>query len=224
MNPNATPPHAQPAKREPIFNVPFVPLIVGLGLIGLYAAQLGLPDGGLGMGLRPADLSQGYYSGLLTHMIVHGGWMHVLMNAFAVVAFGTPVARDFDKPFGPVGWSLFFIICGVIAGAGYAAFHISETIPVVGASGAAFGLIGASLRLQAGPGLLIPMTHPIVLRGAAVWMGVNLITGLLGGMVTGEGAAIAWEAHAAGFVAGIVLIGPFHAVFSRKNHPLLANR
>ncbi|WP_242915498.1 MULTISPECIES: rhomboid family intramembrane serine protease [Brevundimonas] len=223
MDPYVTPSPERPA-REPIFKIPFVPFIVALGLVGLFVAQSQLGDGGIGMGLRPADLSQGYLSGLFTHMLVHGGWTHVLMNAAAVVAFGSPVARDFDKPLGPVGWLAFFTVCGVLAGAGYAAIHWGDTTPVIGASGAAFGLIGASLRLQAGPGLLIPITHPAILRGAAVWMGVNLLTGLLGGALAGQGAAIAWEAHAVGFVAGIILIGPFHSLFSRKNHPLLANR
>lgn len=220
MDLNDSPPPS--SVREPIFKVPFIPLVVAAGLIALYAAQAGLPDQGLGMGLRPVDLEQGYLAGLFTHMIVHGGWLHVLMNAFAIVAFGSPVARDFDKPLGPTGWILFFILCGVIAGGGYALIHAGDTTPVVGASGAAFGLIGASLRLMAGPGFLIPLTHPSVLRGAAAWMGVNLLTGLLGGSLGGEGTQIAWEAHAVGFVAGILLIGPFHAVFSRKNHPLLS--
>lgn len=216
-------PNQRPA-REPIFNIPFMPFVVALGLIGLFVAQRQLPDDGIGMGLRPADLSQGYLTGLLTHMLVHGGWAHVIMNALAIVAFGAPVARDLNKPFGPIGWLAFFIVCGVLAGVGYSALNWGDYTPVIGASGAAFGLIGASLRLQAGPGLLIPITHPVVLRGAAVWMGVNLLTGILGGALAGEGAAIAWEAHAAGFVAGIILIGPFHAIFSRKDHPLLVNR
>lgn len=211
-----------PVRREPVFKIPFVPLVVGLGLIALYAVQGQLAYGGLVLGLRPADLADGYYTGLLTHMIAHGGWMHVLMNAFAVVAFGAPVMRDFDRAAGPIGWLVFFIICGVLAGAGYSALHAGDPTPVVGASGAAFGLIGASLRLMAGPGFLIPITHPSVLRGAAAWMGVNLLTGLLGSTIAGDGAAIAWEAHAAGFIAGLILIGPFHAILSRKQHPLLS--
>ncbi|WP_292052297.1 MULTISPECIES: rhomboid family intramembrane serine protease [unclassified Brevundimonas] len=223
MDPYDNPPPNAPAKGEPMFNVPFMPLMVAAGLIALYFAQRQLPDGGMSWGMRPVDLQQGYYGGLFTHMVVHGGWLHVLMNAFAVVAFGSPVARDFDKPLGPTGWLAFFIVCGLIAGAGYAALHAGDTTPVVGASGAAFGLIGASLRLMAGPGFLIPIFHPAVLRASAAWMGVNLLTGLLGSTLSGQGASIAWEAHAVGFVAGIILIGPFHAIFSRKNHPLLAN-
>ncbi|GAA0399401.1 hypothetical protein GCM10009093_27390 [Brevundimonas terrae] len=203
---------------EPIFKIPFVPLVVAVGLVGLFMAQSSLGQGGMEMGLRPVDLSAGYVGGLFTHMLVHGSWAHVIMNAVALLAFGTPVARDFDKGMGPIGWLLFFIVCGVLGGLGYALVHWGSYTPMVGASGAVFGMIGASLRLMAGPGLLIPLFHPVVLRGAAAWMAVNLVTGLLGSLLTGGEAGIAWEAHAFGFLAGIILIAPFHQFFSRKIH------
>lgn len=214
MDPYVKPP-TEPARSEPMFKVPFVPLIVAGGLVALYASQSGLPYGGMGLALVPVDVSNGYVRGLVTHMLVHGSWMHVIMNALAVLAFGTPVARAFNKPLGALGWLLFFIVCGVIGGLGYTLIKWGSLTPVVGASGAAFGMIGASLRLMAGAGIMIPLFHPVVLRGAAVWMGVNLLTGLLGGFITGEGGGIAWEAHAFGFVAGLLLIGPFYRLFSR---------
>lgn len=203
---------------EPIFKIPFVPLVVAVGLLGLFMVQPDLTQGGTELGLRPVDLSYRYMGGLFTHMLVHGSWAHVIMNAVALLAFGAPVARDFDKGMGPIGWLLFFIVCGVLGGLGYALVHWGDYTPMVGASGAVFGMIGASLRLMAGPGLLIPMFHPVVLRGAAAWMVVNLVTGLLGSVLTGGEAGIAWEAHAFGFLAGIILIAPFHQLFSRKIH------
>ncbi|WP_297804986.1 rhomboid family intramembrane serine protease [uncultured Brevundimonas sp.] len=211
-------PHSpvQPHQREPMFNIPFVPLIVAVGLVALYAMQGQLPDDGLAWGLRPIDLQHGHYSGLLTHMVVHGSWAHVLMNALGLIAFGSPVARDLSRGLGPAAWLAFFIIGGVFAGGVYALIHWGNAIPVVGASGAVFAMIGASLRLMAGPCLLIPLFHPVVMRGAFVWMAVNAVTGIFGGLLTGDGAAVAWEAHAAGFVAGIILVGPFHRFFGVK--------
>lgn len=213
---NAEPAASQPQGHEPIFKVPFMPMIIAIGLLGLYMAQSSLGQGGMELALRPVDLSHGYLSGLLTHMVVHGSWPHVIMNAVALLAFGAPVARDFDKGFGPIGWMLFFIVCGVAGGLGYALLHWGDATPMIGASGAVFGMIGASVRLMAGPGLLIPLFHPVVLRGALVWMGVNLLTGMLGGVLTGGTGGIAWEAHAFGFLAGIILIAPFHRIFSRQ--------
>lgn len=213
-----------PSRSEPIFKIPFVPLVVSLGLVGLYAAQPTLAQGGMELALVPADVEAGHLQGLLSHMISHGSWAHVLMNAFAVIAFGTPLARAFNKSLGALGWLAFFIACGVLAGLGYSLLHWGSMTPVIGASGAAFGLIGASLRLQAGPGILIPVLHPYILKGAAMWMGVNLLTGMLGGVLTGGQGGIAWEAHAFGFVAGILLIQPFYRLFSRYDGRTIVQR
>lgn len=218
-----TPPEQPTAsgKNEPIFNIPFVPLVVGLGLVGLYWAQGGLTDGGLSLAMRPIDIESGYLSGLVTHIAVHGGWMHVIMNAIGTIAFGAPVARDLVRGLGAVAWLLFYIVCGVIGALGYAMLNWGDVVPVVGASGAVFGLIGASLRLIAGPGLLIPLFHPLVLRSAAAWLVATIILGLMGSVFVGEGVRIAWEAHLFGFLAGIILIGPFHSLFGMKRPAFL---
>lgn len=203
-------------KKEPMFNIPFVPMVVAAGLVGLYWAQGTLSDGGLALALRPIDIESGYYQGVVTHMVVHGGWTHVIMNAIGTIAFGAPVARDLVRGMGAVAWLLFYIVCGVLAGLGYALLNWGDVVPVVGASGAVFGLIGASLRLMAGPGLLIPLLHTMVLRGAAAWLAVTVVFGLMSGFLVGDGARIAWEAHLFGFIAGIVLIDPFHRLFGMK--------
>lgn len=208
-------------KNEPMFNIPFVPLVVGLGLVALYWAQNSLPDGGMSLALRPIDIESGHLAGLVTHIAVHGGWTHVIMNAIGTIAFGAPVARDLVRGLGAIAWVLFYILCGVIGGLGYTLLNGGDVVPVVGASGAVFGLIGASLRLIAGPGLLIPLFHPLVLRSAAAWLVATIVLGLLSGLFVGEGARIAWEAHLFGFLAGITLIGPFHRLFGMKRPAIL---
>jgi membrane associated rhomboid family serine protease len=86
---------------------------------------------------------------------------------------------------------------------------------MVGASGAASGLVAGASRLVAGRGRLGPIWAPFVITMGLAWLLVNLLvagvmavgaTGLLPG--TG-GAGVAWEAHLAGFLAGALLIGPF---------------
>lgn len=203
-------------KNEPMFNIPFVPLVVAVGLVVLYWAQGTLSDGGLSLALRPIDIENGYLQGLVTHIAVHGGWVHVIMNAIGTIAFGAPVARDLVRGLGAVAWLVFYIVCGVIGGLGYALINWGDVVPVVGASGAVFGMIGASLRLMAGPGLLIPLFHPLVMRSAVAWLAVTIIFGLMGGVLVGEGARVAWEAHLFGFFAGIILIDPFHRLFGMK--------
>lgn len=209
-----------PRAKEPMFNIPFLPMLAAVGLVALYAVQGDVNQAANILGFRPVDLEQGHYTGLLTHMIVHGSWMHVIMNSVGIIAFGAPVARDLSRGVAPLAWIVLFIVCGVAGALGYAAFNMGSTIPVVGASGALFGLIGASLRLMAGPGILIPLFHPLVLRSAIAWLAVTVLVGMAGGFLAGDSARVAWEAHLFGFIAGIILIGPIHALFGLKHPPL----
>ncbi|WP_409018662.1 rhomboid family intramembrane serine protease [Brevundimonas vesicularis] len=195
--------------RQPIFKAPFLAMVVATSMPLLFWFQAGLPDFGLGMAFRPTDLGQGHWSGLLTSMLLHGSWVHVMMNAVGALAFGTPVARLFARGgVGPAAFLALYIASGVVAGLGYALCHIQSDVPLVGASGAVFGLIGASTRLIGPVGFIIPWKHPIVLRQAAGWMIANLAIGLIGLAPGMGGAAIAWEAHAFGFVFGLFAVGP----------------
>ena len=206
--------------KEPIFNIPFLPMLVAVGLIALYAVQGDVNQAANILGFRPTDLGQGHYTGLATHMIVHGSWMHVIMNSVGIIAFGAPVARDLSRGVAPLAWIALFIVCGIAGALGYAAVNMGSAIPMIGASGALFGLIGASLRLMAGPGILIPLFHPLVIRSAIAWLAVTVLVGMAGGFLAGDSARVAWEAHLFGFLAGIVLIGPIHALFGLKHPPL----
>lgn len=216
MNDHTQYPDDGAPKREPILKVPFVPLVVALGLIALYVVELRMPDQGTHLGFRADDLQQGYWPGMFTYMTVHGGWMHVIMNSVGIIAFGAPVARDLTRGLGAVAWLLFFILCGVIAAIGYSLLNMGQTVWVIGASGALFGLIGASTRLLAGPGLLLPIWHPVVLKTSLAWLGATAVLGMFGGAIGGAGAEIAWETHVVGFIAGLILIGPFHALFGLR--------
>lgn len=208
--------HDRPdAGRQPIFNAPFLALLVAGTMPLLFWYQTGLSDFGMSMAFRPVDLEQGRWGGLLTSMLLHGNWAHVLMNAVGALAFGTPVARLFSRGLGPLWFALLYIVGGVVAALGYGLCHIESATPLVGASGAVFALIGASTRLIGPVGLVIPLMHPVVLRQAAGWMAANLVVGLIGFAPGMEGASIAWEAHAFGFVFGILAIGPLASLHRR---------
>jgi membrane associated rhomboid family serine protease len=207
--------------REKIFNAPFLPLLIAASMPALFYLQERLPDQGLSMAFVPADLWRGEWTGLFTSMLLHGSWPHVAMNAVGALAFGAPVARLMERGPGPLTFSLFYIAAGAVATLGYGLLHPDSMAPLVGASGAVFGLIGAATRLMGGHGRVLPLFHPMVLRASAAWMAVNLIVGLIGLAPGADGARIAWEAHAVGFVFGILAIGPIGGWFAaRRDLPL----
>ncbi len=208
------PPNGKPP-REKAFNVPLVVLLIAVSMPVLFYFQRQLPDMGMSMAFAPADLEQGRWGGLLTAMLLHGGWTHAIMNAVAAVAFGSPVARLFGVKMGPTVFLLFYVACGVLAALGYGLIHWGSTEPMVGASGAVFGLIGAATRLMGGQGRVLALTDRHVIGAAIAWMAVNAVTGLIGYAPGAEGARIAWEAHAVGFVVGLLAIGPLARLFGK---------
>lgn len=207
----------QPPER--ILNAPLVAVLTAASMPVLFWIQLRLPDGGLGLAFRPASLRDGdWWPGLLTSMFVHGGWAHVAMNAVAALAFGTPVARLLSGPAGVFGFFALYIVCGLIAAGGYGLVHPDSYDALVGASGAVFGLMGGAIRLLGRrDGRLRRLGDRGFLATAGAIMAVNAGAGLIGLAPGAEGARIAWEAHAFGFVAGALLIGPWAQLFGRPN-------
>lgn len=204
-----------PPGREKVFNAPPTVLLIALSMPVLFFFQRQLPDMGAGMAFAPSDLQQGRYGGLFTSMLLHAGWAHAVMNAVAALAFGAPVARLFGDRIGPTVFLLFYIGCGVAAALGYGLIHWGDATPMVGASGAVFGLIGAATRLMGGRGRVLPLRDRRVIGASVAWMSVNALTGLIGYAPGADGAAIAWEAHAVGFVVGLAAIGPLGRLFRR---------
>ena len=219
--PAAAPPSEPPRRREPMFNAPMLAVLLAGSILGAYWLQSGPDEMALSYryGLIPARLAQGEYGGLFTHMLMHGGWMHAIMNAVGALTFAAPAARLMGGFRGLIGFLSLYIICGVLAGGGYALLHLDGTAPLVGASGAVFGLIGAATRLLDGGGRVLPLSDRRVLSASAAWIGVNVLIGLTGFAPGMQGAAVAWEAHVIGLVAGLALIGPWARLFGRPAAP-----
>ncbi|RZJ32128.1 MAG: rhomboid family intramembrane serine protease [Brevundimonas sp.] len=198
-----------------MFNAPAVALLTVASIPLLYMAQQQLPDGGWGLAFRPASLTDGqWWPGLLTAMFLHAGWIHAGMNAAGALAFGPPVARLMPGWRGGVGFLLFYMAAGVIAALGYGLLHIESQAVLVGASGAVFGLTGAAIRLVGRrTGRLRALTDRRVLTMSAMLMGGNLALGLINLVPGGEGGGIAWEAHAFGYLFGLLAIGPWSRLF-----------
>ncbi len=136
---------------------------------------------------------------LTTHMFIHHDFMHLLVNAFMLLAFGAMVERYY----GVGAFLAVFMLCGWVGGLSEYLVSMSAGEGFLyGASGAVFGMMGATLKLLL-PKFGIEKTFIF----AGVLMGLNLVIGLspLGAMLAGEGATISWAAHLGGFLMGIAL-------------------
>ena len=151
------------------------------------------------------------YGTLLSSMFLHGGWMHLIGNMLYLWIFG----NNIEDVRGHVRFLLFYGTCGVVAALSHAFIDPESTLPMVGASGAISGVLGAYL-------LLYPRTRVLVLIPfgffsqmmyvpAAFVLGLWFLMQLFsGGMNWGhEGGGVAFFAHIGGFVAGMILVGFF---------------
>jgi membrane associated rhomboid family serine protease len=214
-----TPPFEEPRpERERLFNAPWAIVGLPLLLVALYALQSTLLTDGVfdHWGLTPAALAQGRPQVLMTSLFLHGSWTHVLMNGAAILAFGSPAARLMGTDArGSIAFFAFYLACGVLAGLGFVAADLGDVAPVVGASGAASGLLGAASRLIEGRGRIGPMFGSTVLGMGLAWAIANVVLGVFGLTPGAAGMPVAWQAHLAGYLAGVLLIGPFARLAGR---------
>ncbi len=173
------------------------------GVLAAFVAQGFAPVLFAHLGLSAAALAAGLWWTPVTHMFVHGGLMHVAVNAIALLSFSRPLARRI----GGLRLIALFLLSGLAGAATFLAFNPEGYAPMVGASGAVFGFWGAAARL--GPvhvGAAPLFSRPVAGTVLAVVV-LNLLTiALYGGFSSGE-SGIAWEAHLGGFLFGL-LAGP----------------
>lgn len=148
---------------------------------------------------------------LLTSMFLHGGWMHVIGNMLYLWIFGNNV----EDVMGHVRFVVFYLTCGILAALSHALTDPSSTVPMIGASGAISGVLGAYLLLYPRAQVLVLIPLGIFTRlmyvPAGFVLGFWFVLQLLsGGMSLGRGGGgVAWFAHVGGFLAGMALIGVF---------------
>jgi len=212
--------------REPLFNAPWTVVALVMALLATHLLRLvsGIDPGRFA--LTREDLANQDWPPLISYMFVHANWAHVGLNSAFTLAFGAPVARSLG-----VGWRGaltffgFFLVCGIIAALGYAGLLALDPGDVdgwalVGASGAASGLMGAAARLIEGRGRVGSIRGRVVIGMTMAWIAINAIFGL-SGLTPGAGdAPVAWQAHIIGFAAGLLLITPavWIAKGSRTDH------
>ena len=135
----------------------------------------------------------------LSYIVLHGGFMHLFMNAAMLMAFGAGV----EKWMGAKRFILFFFLCGIAAAFVEMIIHPFSGFPVIGASGAESGLFAAILILLQRQGQL-PTGKYGIWPFAAFWIILSIILGFVGGQLMG--GEIAWAAHLGGFIAGFALL------------------
>jgi membrane associated rhomboid family serine protease len=218
-------------RHEPAINAPWVVAALIAALIGAHALRLLAGGDSQRFALVSSDLASGRFGPLLTYQFVHGSWAHVLMNCAFVLAFGAPVARFLGRGArGALAFLGFFLCCGVAAAiayslaAGLLASAVGPSGPwaLVGASGAASGLMGAAARLIEGEGRLGPILGRTVVGMSASWIAINLVLGV-SGLTPGAGSApVAWQAHIFGYFCGLFAIGAFSQLAGIKRDHAIA--
>ena len=205
-------------------------LIILCGVVFLYEVSLGeRMDGFLYQyGLIPAQLSSTLTHGsfalppvrsVFTSMFLHAGWMHLIGNMLFLYVFGDNV----EARLGHRGYLVFYLGCGAAAAVVQVAFSPQSQIPMVGASGAIAGVLGAYFILfpRARILTLIPLFvfFPVVEISAFFFLGFWFLLQFaqayfIGGTAEAEGG-VAWWAHAGGFAAGAAFL-PIFLVLSKR--------
>lgn len=167
----------------------------------------------LGRGAACVIQDQAQWYTLLTSMFMHGGWFHLIGNMWFLMLFGDNV----EDAMGPVRFALFYVLCGLAAAGAQMLANPSSPVPMVGASGAIGGVMGAYA-------FLFPRApvHMLVFFGffitrivvpAFLMLGYWFLLQFLGLLMPGDGGVAFW-AHIGGFLAGIGLL----KLFCRTGH------
>jgi membrane associated rhomboid family serine protease len=159
--------------------------------------------------IASGDLGFDTFVPLITHMFLHGGWLHLIGNVLYLWIFGDNV----EDRFGSAQYLIFYVLCGIVAAIGQG---LIAPGPMVGASGAIAGVLGAYLLLSPTARIstlvFLGFFITIVELPALIVIGMFIVLQILEGVaelrVAGHAAAqqVAYFAHICGFVAGLLLL------------------
>ncbi len=203
------------SRRFPLVNW----LLIGLNAL-VFIYELSLSPAGLDRltrtwGLvptqliaRPAEL----WITIFTAMFLHGGWFHIISNMWVLFIFGDNV----EDRLGGARYLIFYLLSGIAAALMETFILPKSGVPMIGASGAIAGVLGAYLVLypQAKVASLVPILFifTIIDVPAVLFLLFWFLTQLFSGWLALQGAAgsgIAWWAHVGGFIFGMATVGLF---------------
>ena len=184
-------------------------------------------------GLIPADLfssnmmasasnvcgagAESGWGGVISSMFMHGSWMHILGNMWFLWVFGDNI----EDSMGSIRFAIFYLLSGLCAAAAQVLSDPSSALPMVGASGAIGGVMGAYIMLY--PRVKVKMlVFILMIRIPAVamlgyWIVVQIMSGIASASSTGGG--VAFWAHVGGFVGGGMLVWIMKDEELLVNHP-----
>jgi membrane associated rhomboid family serine protease len=196
--------------------------------LGLIPGELtgALPPGTrfpLGDGLACVTDPGRQVSNVFTSMFLHGSWMHLIGNMWFLWVFGDNI----EDSMGHARYAVFYLLCGVGAALLQVVFNPASGIPMVGASGAISGVMGAYLVLYPRVRVFCLLVLGFFVTSIALpawtmllyWAVIQFVSGLSGFLVEERGGVAFW-AHVGGFVAGLVLI----KLFARRDDVMAHQR
>ena len=202
--------------------LPLAASVCNLGLIpgeltGLGPVGARLP---MGQGLVCVTDPGAGWENLLTSMFLHGSWMHLLGNMWFLWLFGNNIEDSMTRP----RFVAFYLLCGLAAALLQVIVDPRSIIPMVGASGAISGVMGAYLVLYPRVRVftLVPIGFLLTSIALPAWAMLVywVVLQVLGGFTTfgAEGGGVAFWAHVGGFVAGVVLVQVFVVNWRIRSH------
>lgn len=217
---------------NPINTTPYVTYLLILSCVLVFFWELSLaeqlegmfyslgvvPAALVGHGVLPTELIvMPAWLSIFTSMFMHGGWMHLLSNMLYLWVFG----NNIEDAMGSGRFFIFYLICGMVAVFAQVLPEPESTVPMVGASGAISGVLGAYLLLYPRAKILVAIPLGIMFftqRISAIfvllfWFAMQLFSSYMSGEQEG---GVAFGAHIGGYLAGMALI-PF---FRNKSHTL----
>jgi len=163
------------------------------------------------------------YLSIVTHLFLHGGWLHFIGNMWTLWIFGDNV----EDRLGPWGFLLFYLFCGIFATFFHAYIYQDSVVPVIGASGAISGVMGAYFMMYpfARILVLVPIFFiPLLFEVPAFfyllfWFFIQFYSGLFSLVMPHTVGGVAWFAHIGGFLAGAII----YKIFCRKARKFYAD-
>jgi membrane associated rhomboid family serine protease len=160
------------------------------------------------------------YLGLLTSLFVHDGWLHIGGNMIFLWVFGNNV----EDVMGKLGFAAFYLLSGLVATFVYIGIYSSSIAPLIGASGAISGVLGAYLLLYPRAWVwtwviffIFPIPAFVVI---GMWIVLQVVQSLLPS--TAGSTGVAFFAHIGGVAIGLIITGLFWPILKRRRDELLA--
>ena len=149
------------------------------------------------------------YASAVVSMFLHGRLLHLLGNMWFLWIFG----NNIEEAYGRAGYLAMYLVAGVAATAAFVVLNANATVPLVGASGAIAGVLGAYLVLHPTRPVLSLIVIAVLPIPAAIFLGLWFVTQF---QFAGAETGVAWEAHVFGFLFGVTLTLPLRSPLNRR--------